>query len=103
MEQTEVLARIFAKGTSVAKDLKDIMKVSDAPVKIYGKIGMGFRGNWVVDAWFVGFYEKDDRKIFFSVRLDDAGSIYPDFKKRASLIAKRLQSTSSIKNSFFRT
>ena len=71
VEQTRILAEIFKKNSPAAADLQSVMKIQDSPVKIYGKTGMGVKNDKVVDAWFVGFYETADNKIFFAVRLDD--------------------------------
>lgn len=64
VEQTRVLAEIFKKNSPAAADLQRVMKIQDSPVKIYGKTGMGVKNDKVVDAWFVGFYETADNKIF---------------------------------------
>lgn len=91
VEQTRVLAEIFKKDTPVAADLQSIMKIQDSPVKIYGKTGMGVKNNKVADAWFIGFYETADNKIFFAVRLDDNdNNAAPGYRTRASQIARQI-------------
>ncbi|ROR23923.1 beta-lactamase class D [Mobilisporobacter senegalensis] len=71
-EQIEVLVKIFNYKTSFSKEhinlLKEIMLVkSDQEYKIYGKTGSAK----VENGWFVGFFEKNDRKVYFAVRLDE--------------------------------
>ena len=38
-------------------------------ISIYGKTGMGKAGGVVVDAWFTGFAESTEGKIYFCVHL----------------------------------
>lgn len=91
VEQTRVLAEIFKKNSPAAADLQNVMKIQDSPVKIYGKTGMGIKNDKVVDAWFVGFYETADNKIFFAVRLDDNdNNAAPGYRTRASQIARQI-------------
>ena len=91
VEQTRVLAEIFKKNSPAAADLQRVMKIQDSPVKIYGKTGMGVKNDKVVDAWFVGFYETADNKIFFAVRLDDNdNNAAPGYRTRASQIARQI-------------
>ena len=66
-----MLARIF-EGQSIYSDenistLKEIMLVEDSGIqKIYGKTGSGSD-----QAWFVGFSEENNEKIYFAIFLDD--------------------------------
>lgn len=91
IEQTRVLANIFEKNTQAAKDLKEIMQVSNTPVKIYGKTGMGVKNDKIADAWFVGFYELNGQHIYFAIRLDDAeNAAVEDYRHKASQIAKQI-------------
>lgn len=90
-EQTQVLSKIFQNNTLTTQLLESAMLQQKAPVKIYGKTGMGVKNNKVADAWFVGFYKKNYQKIFFAIRLDSAEN--PDagnYRNRASLIAKEI-------------
>ena len=71
LEQVQVLKRIF-EGESIYSDeqvavLKEIMLVSDDTKKIYGKTGSGSNG----EAWFVGFTEENEQRVYFAVYLND--------------------------------
>ncbi len=91
LEQTRVLAGIFEEsGNQTAADLAKIMQVSNTPVKIYGKTGMGVKNDRIADAWFVGFYEQDGQRIYFALRLDDKeNNQVSDYRHKASRIAKQ--------------
>lgn len=71
LQQVKMLARIF-EGQSIYSDenistLKEIMLVEDSGIqKIYGKTGSGSD-----QAWFVGFSEENNEKIYFAIFLDD--------------------------------
>jgi beta-lactamase class D len=41
----------------------------DPGVLIYGKTGMGKAHGIVVDAWFTGFAEREDRMVYFCIWL----------------------------------
>lgn len=75
-EQTEVMERIFGENTvytdRTLNELKRVMLVteqSDTDVAIYGKTGLGTVGGIVADAWFVGFADKPEGRIYYSVYL----------------------------------
>lgn len=75
-EQVEVMERIFGDSSSYSEktlnELKQVMLVSEqerADLFIYGKTGMGKVDGNVVDAWFTGFAESADGKIYYCVYL----------------------------------
>lgn len=91
LEQVRFLAKLFNKKNSAVDELMKIMKVSNRPLKIYGKTGMGVKDDKITDAWFVGFYEQHRQKIFFAVRLDDAeNEKVEDYRHKASQYAKQI-------------
>lgn len=81
-EQTEVMERIFGSNTDYSEEtlnqLKQVMLLSEqneTEVSVYGKTGMGKAHGIVVDSWFTGFADDDDKRIYFCVYLgetDDA-------------------------------
>lgn len=75
-EQVEVMERIFGDNSSyseeIQNELKQVMLVSEqeqTDISIYGKTGMGKAEGIVVDAWFTGFAESTEGKIYFCVHL----------------------------------
>lgn len=75
-EQVEVMERIFGENSIYSTETQDVLKqvmlVSGqdmAQVSIYGKTGMGKADGNVVDAWFTGFAENEEEKIYFCVYL----------------------------------
>lgn len=77
-EQTEVMERIFGNQTDYSEEtinqLKQVMLLaeqSETDISIYGKTGMGVSHGTVVDAWFTGFAEKNDKRITFCVYLGE--------------------------------
>ena len=75
-EQTEVMERIFGEHSEYSdktqNELKQVMLVSEqerTDISIYGKTGMGKAEGIVVDAWFTGFAESAEGKLYFCVRL----------------------------------
>lgn len=77
-EQTEVMERIFGNQTDYSEEtinqLKQVMLLteqSETDIAIYGKTGMGKAHGIVVDAWFTGFADKDDKRITFCVYLGE--------------------------------
>lgn len=77
-EQTEVMERIFGNQTNYSEEtinqLKQVMLLteqSETDIAIYGKTGMGKAHGIVVDAWFTGFADKDDKRIYFCVYLGE--------------------------------
>lgn len=90
-EQTQVLSKLLSENTQAVQDLKKIMLAAETPVKIYGKTGMGVKDDKISNAWFVGFYEKDNRQIFFAVRLTEPeNNQLEDYRNKASLYAKQI-------------
>ena len=54
--------------------LKELMLVyedNNTGLKIYGKTGFGKANGENTDAWFTGFYEINNQRTYYSVRLDD--------------------------------
>lgn len=54
--------------------LKELMLVyedNNTGLKIYGKTGFGKVNGENTDAWFTGFYEINNQRTYYSVRLDD--------------------------------
>lgn len=75
-EQAEVMERIFGDDSEYSEEtqneLKQVMLVSEqeqTDVPVYGKTGMGQAEGVVVDAWFAGFAEGTEGKIYFCVYL----------------------------------
>lgn len=75
-EQVEVMERIFGENSEYSEEtqneLKRVMLLPEqdrADIPIYGKTGMGKADGVVVDAWFTGFAESAEGKIYFCVRL----------------------------------
>ena len=75
-EQVEVMERIFGDNSDYSEEtlneLKQVMLVSEqerTDISIYGKTGMGKAEGIVVDAWFTGFAEGTEGKIYFCVYL----------------------------------
>lgn len=69
IQQAKVLANIFEGKTNFSDQsvnlMKEIMQVEkNDDHTIYGKTGTG-RNN----AWFVGFFEKDNKNFYFATRL----------------------------------
>lgn len=75
-EQVEVMKRIFDDNSDYTEktknELKQVMLVpgqEQADISIYGKTGMGAADGIAVDAWFTGFAERAERKLYFCVYL----------------------------------
>lgn len=75
-EQVEVMECIFGENSDYSEEtqneLKQVMLVPEqdrADISIYGKTGMGKAEGVVVDAWFTGFTESTEGKIYFCVHL----------------------------------
>lgn len=90
LEQVRFLAKLFSEENQTTETLKNIMLVSDNPVKIYGKTGLGIKDNMVNTAWFVGFYEQNKLKIFFAIRLTDKENRIHDYRHSASFYARQI-------------
>lgn len=76
LEQVQLLNRLFSANENpmaLAK-LKELMLVyedNNTGLKIYGKTGFGKVNGENIDAWFTGFYEINNQRTYYSVRLDD--------------------------------
>lgn len=75
-EQVEVMERIFGDNSVYSEEtqskLKQVMLVSEqeqTDISIYGKTGMGTAEDIVVDAWFTGFAQGAEGKLYFCVHL----------------------------------
>lgn len=75
-EQVEVMERIFGENSDYSEEsqneLRQVMLVPEqdrADISIYGKTGMGKAEGVVIDAWFTGFAESTEGKIYFCVHL----------------------------------
>ncbi len=90
IEQVRFLAQLFSQENKTIQTLKDIMLITDNPIKIYGKTGLGIKNDKVDTAWFVGFYEQNKYKIFFAIRLCDKENDIKDYRHLASFYAKQI-------------
>lgn len=88
-EQTEVMERIFGTDTAYSeatqKELRQVMFVAEQnypDISIYGKTGMG-RSNGIIDAWFTGFAEHMEGRVYFCVYLGKT-----DDERISSTVAK---------------
>lgn len=77
-EQVEVMERIFGDDTDYSEEtldqLKQVMLLSEQDeeaVSIYGKTGMGKENGIVVDAWYTGFADTAEKRIYFCVYLGE--------------------------------
>lgn len=90
-EQTEVMERIFGTDTAYSeatqKELRQVMFVAEQnypDISIYGKTGMG-RSNGIIDAWFTGFAEHTEGRVYFCVYLGKT-----DDERISSTVAKEI-------------
>lgn len=107
-EQVEVMERIFGDNSDYSEEtqneLKEVMMVSEqerTDFSIYGKTGMGTAEGVVVDAWFTGFAEGAEGKIYFCVylgRTDDMNVSSQEAKEIAIQIVSEIIETNLIKN-----
>lgn len=91
-EQTEVMERIFGENSEyseeIQNELKQVMLVTEqerTEISFYGKTGMGKTDGIAVDAWFTGFAETAEGKLYFCVRLGRT-----DGMNVSSLVAKEI-------------
>ena len=77
-EQAEVMERIFGDGSVYSQETQDSLKqvmllteVSSTEAMIYGKTGMGKANGVTVDAWFTGFADMDDKRVYFCIYLGE--------------------------------
>ena len=80
-EQTEVMERIFGVHSDYSRETIDrLMQVMLLPeseetgIMIYGKTGMGKAAGVVIDAWYTGFADLADERIYFCVHLDETAN-----------------------------
>lgn len=76
LEQVQLLNRLFSinENPMALAKLKELMLVyedNNTGLKIYGKTGFGKVNGENTDAWFTGFYEINNQRTYYSVRLDD--------------------------------
>ena len=76
MEQVQVMERIFGENTDYSEETLEQLKQAmllpgqkDTNALIYGKTGMGKDQGVTVDAWFTGFADISEKRIFFCVYL----------------------------------
>ncbi len=75
-QQTEVMDKIFIKNQVFREEnlelVKETMLIENngSNIKIYGKTGSGKKDDSWSDAWFVGFFEKENDKTCFALRLN---------------------------------
>ena len=48
-----------------------LTEVSSTEAMIYGKTGMGKANGVTVDAWFTGFADMDDKRVYFCIYLGE--------------------------------
>lgn len=76
-EQTEVMERIFGGDSPYSEEtiraLREVMLTyqGETGLSIYGKTGMGKAHGVLVDAWFTGFAENGEEKVYFCVYLGE--------------------------------
>lgn len=80
-EQTQVMERIFGGSSDYSEETIDrLMQVMLLPesektgMMIYGKTGMGKVAGVVVDAWYTGFADRADGRVYFCVHLDETAA-----------------------------
>lgn len=81
VEQTAVMERIFGVQADYSAEtvnhLKQVMLLSepkDADISVYGKTGMGSFQGTVVDAWYTGFADMGEKRLYFCVYLGETDS-----------------------------
>lgn len=77
-EQVDVMERIFGDDSIYSEEsinrLKQVMLLpesAESDIAVYGKTGMGKAHGIVVDAWYTGFADMSDKRIYFCVHLDE--------------------------------
>lgn len=77
-EQTEVMERIFGSQSAYSQktqeQLKQVMlstQQEDPNLTIYGKTGMGKANGVTVDAWFTGFADLAEERVYFCIYLGE--------------------------------
>ena len=90
--QTEVMELIFGEQSDYSEEtideLKKVMLLTEqeqGDTLIYGKTGMGKAQGVVMDAWFTGFAERGQDKVYFCVYLGQT-----DDKNVSSAVAKEI-------------
>lgn len=104
IEQAQVMERIFGSQSEYSvktrETLEKAMRLSesvDSDIAIYGKTGMGKSAGVVVDAWFTGFADHNDRRVYFCVYLGQTEDAEVSSTK-AKAIACRLISSEGFEN-----
>lgn len=77
-EQTEVMERIFGENSAFSQETQEELKhvmllteANDSDALIYGKTGMGKADGVVVDAWYTGFSDMAQERIYFCIYLGE--------------------------------
>ena len=75
------MERIFGVHSDYSRETIDrLMQVMLLPeseetgIMIYGKTGMGKAAGVVIDAWYTGFADLADERIYFCVHLDETAN-----------------------------
>lgn len=75
-EQVLVMERIFGENTiyrqATIEQLRNAMRLPDLHINgwnVFGKTGMGKSADTAVDAWYTGFAEASDERVYFCVYL----------------------------------
>lgn len=75
-EQAEVMERIFGDGSVYSRETQEELRRvmlakrnKKTDLSIYGKTGMGVKQGEAVDAWFTGFAEMEEDRIYYCVYL----------------------------------
>lgn len=94
-QQTEVMYRIFVENQVFREANLELVKETmliennESNIKIYGKTGSGKKDDSWSDAWFVGFFEKENNKTCFAVRLNQPKANGVNAKETAVKIINR--------------
>ena len=95
-EQTQVMERIFGNSSAYSSEaldeLKQAMRIEQASeeIAIYGKTGMGKDNGVVVDAWFTGFADVSQRRVYFCVYLGESAGKDVSSKKAREIAIQLL-------------
>lgn len=97
IEQTQVMERIFGdRSVYTAQTREQLMQVMQSEpqeaedIAVYGKTGMGKAEGVVVDAWFTGFSDLKDRRVYFCVYLGESPGKDVSSTKAKEIAAKVL-------------
>ena len=82
MEQVDVMERIFGEHSTYSDEtqdqLEEVMLISDPTdeaLTVYGKTGMGADQETTLDAWFTGFADIYDERVYFCVYLGETDGL----------------------------